>query len=243
MSVTVVLHRTRDVVNIAVVMRAMQNFGLTRLRLVAPHEFTPYRIEGIAHKSQSLVRNAEIFDDLDSALADLNHVVGMTARGRAAKRNMQRPRDAATDIRALAEVGRVGILFGPEDKGLTNAELDRCDRIVTIPTSPDNPSLNLAQAATVMLYEYFLSGEVPAFKSPRRDASPATREMLEELYRDVEIALERIEFFKSRTNVGIMRTVRELMHRATPDDRETALLRAMSREVVNFLNRKGISAP
>ncbi len=235
------LYRPRDVVNIAVIMRAMQNFGLTRLRLVAPLEFAPHRIEGIAHKSHALVENTEFFDDLDTALADCNHVTGMTARGRAAKRNMQRPRDAVADIRALSDTGRVAILFGPEDKGLANAELDRCDRIVTIPTSPENPSLNLAQAATVMLYELFVSGDVPDFKTPRKEGSPATREILEDLFGGVEDALERIEFFKAGNNASVMRAVRELTHRSSLDDRETALLHAMSREVINFLKRKGVS--
>ena len=135
MSVTVVLHRSRDVVNIAVVMRAMQNFGVTRLRLVAPLEFEPHRIEGIAHKSHHLVQSTEIFDDLDAALADFNHVVGMTARGRAVKRNMQRPRDAAADIRALSDDGRVGILFGALGRGCVPCAVYRLATVTSMRVS------------------------------------------------------------------------------------------------------------
>jgi TrmH family RNA methyltransferase len=240
MNLTVVLHRPQDVVNIAVIIRAMQNFGVSRLRLVNPVEFVPYRIEGIAHKSADLIRQTTIFDDLDAALADCAHVVGMTARGRTVKRNMQLPRDAGPDIRARAEAERVAILLGPEDKGLTNDDLDRCHRVVTIPTAPDNPSLNLAQAATLILYEIFQAGSSHSFKTPRRTAPAAGREVLEGLFGDIEAALEAIEFFKSHTNTAIMRTVRELIHRADVDEREAGLMRAMSREVVNYLERKGI---
>lgn len=243
LNATVVLHKPQDLVNIAVVIRGMQNFGIKRLRLVQPVEFSPHRVEGIAHKSGDIVRHVTVFDDLDEALADCTHVVGMTARGRTVKRNRQLPREAALEIRSHAEAGRVALLFGPEDKGLTNEDLDRCHRIVTIPTAPDNTSLNLAQAATLIMYEVYQVEADHEWKTPRRTAVPANREVLEGLFGDIERALEHVEFFKSHTNVAIMRTVRELVHRADVDEREAGLMRAMSREVVNFLRRSGIEAP
>lgn len=241
MTPMVVLHQPQNVINIAVVVRAMLNFGARDLRLVAPAEFDAHRIEGIAHKSGDLIQRAQIHDTLDEALRDCTDVYGLTARGRAAKRNSARPRDAAEEMAALGEGHTVALLFGREDKGLTNDELDRCTRVVTIPTTAAYPSLNLAQAATVMLYSCFVATADPPFKRPRYPAPPATREEMEQVFADAETALDAIEFFKTpETKASIMRTMRELIHRMAPDQREAKLARAMCREVVNYLDRKGV---
>ncbi|MCZ6916761.1 MAG: TrmJ/YjtD family RNA methyltransferase [Gemmatimonadetes bacterium] len=241
MNITVVLHRPQDLVNIAVVIRAMKNFGFRDLRLVSPVDFDVRRIEGIAHKTGDVAQHTEIFDGLDEALADFTCVAGLTARGRAAKRNAMLVAPAASELVGLAETERVAVLFGPEDKGLTNDDLDRCHRIVTIPTRSEHSSMNLAQAATVTCYELFkAAGASPELKRPRRDAPPASREQLEQLFADAEAALEAFEFFKSRNQKSIMRTIRELVHRDPADEREVQLLRAIALEVQRYLERKGV---
>jgi TrmH family RNA methyltransferase len=239
MGVSVVLHEPQELVNVAHVVRALKNFGFSDLRLVRPREYDAYRVEGIAHQTQDILARVARFDGLDAALADCVHVVGFTARGRAAKRNLQRPRDAAAEILALAETGPVALVFGREDKGLPNEALDRCHRVVTIPTNPAYASLNLAHAVVLMLYELALArgDERQAFKSPRRAGAPATVEELERLFVDVEAALTAIEFFKTRQSEGVMRTVREVIHRTPLDEREAKLLRAMAIEVVKYGER------
>ncbi len=232
MPLVVVLHRPQDLVNIASVIRIMKNFALRDLRLVAPAEYDAYRVEGIAHKTGDLLKRVQLFDALDAALADCHHVVGFTARQRSAKRNAQRPREAAAEILAASEASLVALVFGPEDKGLTNEELDRCHRMVTIPTSADYASLNLAQAVSVMAYELFLARGTPPLKPPRREAEPATQEQLERLFADARRALEAIDFFKTRNPEPIMRTVREIIHRTPFDAREIELVRAMCMEVI-----------
>src|SRR5712692_5422989 len=239
MTVAVVLHEPQDLVNIAHVVRALKNFGFRDLRLVSPREYDPYRVEGIAHQTQDVLARVVRCDRLEDALLDCVHVVGFTARGRAAKRNLQRPREAAAEILARAEAGPAALLFGREDKGLTNEALDRCHRVVTIPASPAYSSLNLAHAVVLMLYELALvrGDEATPFKPPRRQAGPARVEDLERLCADVEQALRLIEFFKTRDVDGVMRTVREVMHRAPLDEREVKLLRAMAIEVVKYAER------
>lgn len=240
MNLVVVLHRSQDLVNIAGVVRAMKNFGLRDLRLVDPAEYDTRRIEGIAHNSGDVLARVRRYDTLDGALADRTYVAGMTARQRAAKRMMQRPREAVGGLMRAAAEGEAALLLGPEDRGLTNEELDRCHRVITVPTSPDYPALNLTQAFTIVAYELYLGrGEQP-LKPPRRRAGPATHEHLELLFSDAEAALDAIEFFKTRTSASIMRTVREVAHRATLDEREAKLLRAMGLEVVRYLERKGV---
>jgi tRNA/rRNA methyltransferase len=239
MSIVIVLDQPQDLVNIAHVVRGMKNFGFRDLRLVQPREYDAYRVEGIAHQTADILARVRTCATLGEAIADCVHVVGLTARGRTAKRNLQRPREAAAEATALAEDGLVALLFGREDKGLSNDALDRCHRVVTIPSESSYPSLNLAHAAIIMLYELALARgvETRPFKEPRRASEPAPAEELERLFADVEHALAAIDFFKTRNAEGIMRTMRELAHRTPLDLREVKLLRAMAIEVVKYGER------
>jgi TrmH family RNA methyltransferase len=232
MPLITVLHRPQDLVNIASVVRVLKNFGLRDLRLVQPVDYDAYRVEGIAHKTGDILKRVAVFETLDEAIGDCELVVGFTARQRSAKRNAARPRDAAEEVLTVAERGRVSLLFGPEDKGLSNADLDRCHRIVTIPTSANYPSLNLAQAVAIMAYEVFTARGTAPLKRPRRSTEPATVEQLEQLFADVEKALRAIDFFKTRNAEPILRTVREVLHRRPIDAREVELVRAMCFEVM-----------
>ncbi len=245
--IVVVLHEPQDLVNIAHVVRAMKNFGLRDLRLVTPREYEAYRVEGIAHQTQDVLARVRVLPSLEEALADCVHVVGFTARGRTAKRNLQRPRAAAAEVTELADGGRgpVALLFGREDKGLSNEALDRCHRVVTIPSDPAYASLNLAHAVVIMLYELVLArgAEARAFKAPRRTSEPADVAELERLFAEIAGALQTIEFFKTRNADAVMRTIREIAHRTPLDAREVKLLRAMAIEVTKYgerLARSGI---
>jgi TrmH family RNA methyltransferase len=244
--IAVVLWQPQDYVNIAATVRAMKNFGLSRLRLVSPADWEPWRLEGIAHGTRDLIDAIEVYDELRDALADCSYVVGMTARERRAKRSVGRPREIAHELleRAAMEaggepVGPVAILFGREDSGLGNTELDLCHRSVTVPTNPEHSSLNLAQAVLVMGYELWMAaaGRDQPFKPPRRDAPPAPKELLEAAFDEIERALWAVEFFKTRQTGSVMRTIREMVHRAEPDEREAGLMRAIGVEVVKYGER------
>lgn len=244
--IVVVLWQTQDYVNIAGTVRAMKNFGLSRLRLIQPVEWDPWRIEGIAHGTQDVVRRVEIHDSLVSALGDCSYVVGMTARARRAKRAVARPRAISPELLARGAeavaggTGPVALLFGREDHGLNNEALDLCHRTCIIPTS-EHASLNLAQAVLVMAYELWMvaQGMGQSFRPPRRDAPPAPVELLEKVFADAEAALWAIDFFKSRQTESVMRTLRELVRRADPDAREAGFLRAIAIEVVKYVRRIG----
>jgi TrmH family RNA methyltransferase len=244
--IVVVLHEPQELVNVAHVVRAMKNFAVaTELRLVVPREFDLWRIEGIAHRSADVLEHTARFETLDAALADCVHVAGFTARERTAKHTVQRPRDAAPALLEAAEAGPVALLYGREDKGLPNDALDRCHTLVTIPTSPAYPSLNLAHAVMLMLYELALArGDgARAFKPPRRAAPPATAEELERFFTDAERALHAVGFFRSHVVAPVLRTLRDLTHRAAPDQREARLLRAIAIEVAKARARGGAAGP
>ncbi len=244
--VVVVLWQTQDYVNIAATIRAMKNFGLSRLRLIQPELWDPWRIEGIAHGTRDVVERTEIHDSLESALGDCSYVIGMTARSRRAKRAVTRPREIAPELLVRArqsvagEGGPVALLYGREDHGLSNEALDMCHRTCIIPTS-EHSSLNLAQAVLVMAYELWMQAEGAdqAFRAPRRDAPPADVAALERLFDDTERALWAVDFFKARQTETVMRTLRELVRRADPDMREAGFLRAIFIEVVKYIRRIG----
>jgi len=219
----------------------MKNFGLRDLRLANPaEELDSKRITGIAHGSDDIIKRIEVFDDLDTALADRTYIAGMTARQRAAKRNMQWPREAAAELLAAAADGNAALMLGREDRGLTNDELDLCHRIVTIPTEPDYAALNLSHAFAIMAYELFAARTEPEFKRPRRESEPATQEDYERFFASAEAAMVAVEFFKSRNSSHIMRTVREVVHRTPMDAREIRMFKAMCIEVVKYLDRMGL---
>jgi tRNA (cytidine32/uridine32-2'-O)-methyltransferase len=237
-----VLVQPQDIVNIASAVRIARNFGLERMRLVNPAAFDAYRIEGIAHNTADFVQGIEIRSTLEEAIGDCVFTAVLTARQRTAKRRTLRPREAAELLIARADSGPVAIVAGREDRGLTNAELDLGHALVTIPTDPAHSSLNLAQAVAIMAYEIWVArgGAALPLKPPRKAAAPATSAQLEELFGDWQRALWAIDFFKTRRSESVMRSLREILHRAELDGREASLVRAMGIEVVRYLARAGV---
>ena len=237
-AVRVVLHEPQDPVNIAATIRAMKNMGCPNLYLVKSVEYDPWRLEGIAHDTADIIERIRNCETLEEALEGTVRVAGFTARRRAAKRELATPRSASAELLTFARDGPVAILFGREDKGLPNEILDRAHIVVTIPTT-EHASLNLAQAVLIALYELHLSAadSTRTFAPPRKDAPPATTQEYEQLFSDAERALHAIDFFKTRFHEHIMRTVRTLFYRASPDSRELALLRAIFIEIIRTIDR------
>jgi tRNA (cytidine32/uridine32-2'-O)-methyltransferase len=238
----VVLNRTQDIVNIAGTARAMLNMGFARLRLVRPDVYDARRVAGIAHGSERLLERVEFFDTLAAAIADAGHVVGTTARRRTAAYVWGHPRELAPELIDLATRSDVpvALVFGREDTGLLNEELDLCDRLLVIPTSARHASLNVAQAALLVLHELRAAVTVgrPPLPEPKRRSTPATSADLLRYFEDAERALDTIEFFKTRNRAMILRSLRAVTRRARPSAREVKLLRAMAIEVRKFFERK-----
>jgi TrmH family RNA methyltransferase len=226
----VVLHRPRDVRNIGAVVRAMKNMGFTRLRLVQPAPFDPADIGGIAHRSEDILAAMEIFPDLPAALADARYVLGTSARPHPGRPLRQDLRALAGELLARAGAGPLALLFGPEDNGLDSDALDRCNAILSLPASPAYPSLNLAQAALLLLYELRQAAAAPPQGPPPRPAAAAAE--LEQTLELADQALRAIDFYKSGDGAATLRAMRAMLLRAAPDSRELALLSAIAREVV-----------
>ncbi|MFQ5747372.1 MAG: RNA methyltransferase [Gemmatimonadota bacterium] len=239
----VVLYEPQDLVNIALVVRAMKNMGLSRLRLVRPLEFDAYRIEGIAHDTREIVARTGVCDSLDEALAGAVRVAAMTARRRATTPEWSTPAEAATRLVERSAEGDIALLFGREDRGLPNTAIDRCHDAVCIPTNPAHPSINLGQAAILVFYEIRRAAarlgvrERDLSGKPREQAPPATEEELEAFFGAWEQAMDAVGLFRGVSPTSKMRTFRRLLRRADPDQRELRLLTAAAHKIRHYAER------
>lgn len=234
--VITILHHPQDVRNIGAVVRALKNLGFRRLRLVDPPPFDPADLTGIAHRSDDLVAAIEVYADLDAALADARYVVGTSERSHPGRLMRTDVRTFAAELCSRAAVGPVALLFGSEDRGLDNAAFDRCHALLTLPTDPAYPSLNLAQAVLLTLYEIRMASMGPLPEPPARLSATAAE--LEALFAALYEAMKAIGFIKSGNGAATLRRLRALITRAEPDSREAALLTAFVREIVYALRRK-----
>jgi len=142
--------------NIGAAARAMWNFGLDRMRVVAPRDGWPNeRAVAMASGAGRLLDQAGLFDDTADAIADCNHVFATTARHRGLTKPVMTPERAMQYTRSLLEQGqKVGILFGPERAGLENDDVARANAIISVPVNPAFSSLNLGQSVLLVAYEW-----------------------------------------------------------------------------------------
>ncbi|MDG4881285.1 RNA methyltransferase [Mesorhizobium sp. WSM4884] len=186
--------------NIGMVARAMANFGLSELRLVNPRDGWPSeKARAAASRADHVIDATKVFDDLASAVADLNFVFATTARERDGFKPVRGPVEAGRALRAREQAGlRTGILFGRERFGLYNDEIGLADEIVTFPVDPGFSSLNIAQAVLLISYEWMKSGlaEETATNFSGPELVPATKEQLHSLLTYLEGALEARGYFR-----------------------------------------------
>lgn len=221
--------------NIGAVARAMGNFGLRELRLVAPRDGWPNpRAEAMASGADGVLESTRVFDDAPSAVAGLQAVFATTARSRDLPKPVLTPRQCARELRGLASSGvRAGLLFGPERAGLDNETMNLASTLVEIPANPEFRSLNLAQAAVVLAYEWWR--EADATPGERPVEAPASREEIGHLYGHLAEELEGAGFFHPPEKAPATRaTLRNLLHRAPWTSSEVRLLRG----VVHALARR-----
>jgi TrmH family RNA methyltransferase len=242
-NICVLLIEPTDPVNIGGVVRVMANTGFLQLRLVRPVGFDAWHVGGVAHYTQHIVSATQTFEALPAAVADRQFVLGLTGKHHRVERNALGFEGAIDAVTTAATQGQqVAIVFGREDWGLSNDMLDACHAVTTIPTNPAYPSLNLAQAALLTLYQLFerSGGLAQTYRPPRRPAAIAPSALLEDLFADVERALDAIEFLKSRSRTNTLRSLRVALFRAGLDVRQVSLLRAVFIEMRKYLVRKGI---
>ncbi|MBN9547856.1 MAG: RNA methyltransferase [Alphaproteobacteria bacterium] len=225
--------------NIGMVARAMANFGLSELRLVNPRDGWPSeKARAAASRADHVIDATKVFDDLASAVADLNFVFATTARERDGFKPVRGPVEAGRALRARVEAGeRTGILFGRERFGLYNDEVGLADEIVTFPVDPGFSSLNIAQAVLLMSYEWMKSGLAEEtqtnFAGP--ELVPATKEQLHSLFAYLENALEARGYFRpEEKKPKMVDNLRAVLTRAGFAEPELKVLRGIISSLDRF---------
>lgn len=227
---SVVLVAPQGGLNIGSVARAMANFGFTDLRLVTP-EVDPLGSDArlMAVKAAVILENANIYPDLQSALADCHLALGTTRRFGKYREDFLHPSEISGVAEPYANQGRIALVFGREDRGLLTAEIDLCQRFITIPTHDELPSMNLAQAVSLCLYET-ANGNYEQVQEPgcKRLASGET---LESMYRHMRQTLLDIDYLDPNNPEHIIHAFRRIFGRALLNDREVRILRGMFRSI------------
>lgn len=229
----IVLVRPQLGQNIGKAARAMLNFGLTDLRLVAPRDGWPNpEAFPAASGADALLENARLFDTVADAVADCPLVYATTVRKRGLVLPVVTPDEAAREIKGRAEPS--AILFGAERSGLENEEAAIAQKIVTVPVNPDFRSLNLAQAVILIAYEWSRHSGL-AIPAPPDPAEPrATHGELEGLIGQMDESLEKAGYYFPPDRVPATKaTMRTILGKANWSSREVKAIRGMIRALCN----------
>ncbi len=222
----IVLVEPQGPLNIGSVCRVMKNFGLSDLRLVTPQaDHLSDEARHMAVKSTDILENAKLFPNLETALKDCRLSIGTTRRFGKYREEILYP-DQLADLIPLKSAGETtALVFGREDHGLSNSEIDLCQALVSIPTHEDHPSMNLAQAVAVCVYE--IARQNKPTESPTRQEPPARVGDLEAMYMHMRSTLLSIGYLDPQNPDHILRTYRRIFSRAELDEREVRILQGL----------------
>ena len=214
--------------NIGSVARLMKNFGFSNLRLVdAPRNYKDAEARKMSVGAFDILKKSEVFSALPDAIADM-HLVMATSSGQ--QRNL--PLLTLTEtISKTSEAGpsnKIAIVLGDERNGLSNEELHECHLITRIETNPDFPSLNVAQAACVIAYEFskICTSDIQQQTSGSLSTLPSATDD-DQLFKLIAELLEDVDFSRSFNKSLTIKQLRRFYHRALPTKRENDLLRGV----------------
>jgi TrmH family RNA methyltransferase len=232
LEISVVLVSTRNPLNIGAAARAMANFGFGDLRLVNPYEVA-FREAVSAVGGAHVLQSARVFATVAEAIADCSLVIGTSA---AQRRELQQPVEGLqTGLvqareHARGKKGRVALMFGSEKFGLSNDDMSFCHSLISIPTSPETPSMNLGQAVAVCLYEW-IRGEEPGI-SRCREVEAVSGEEAERVTRMMLQVLEASGYTNRITAVSTEQKIRRWIRRLRLGRRDAPLLLGILRQVL-----------
>ena len=215
--------------NIGSTCRAMANMGLRDLALVAPHICDDGSdAERLAVHATDILQNKRVFDTLEDAVADCSCVVGTTARMGLYRAHVQEPKVIMPELLKLAANGKVALVFGREDKGLSNDEILQCNRLIRIPVHPDYKSINLSQAVLICCYELYCA--TGSYEPPVEKSLPATAEKKHRMMQIWREMLLRVGFMKEDKADHMMQGIQRIFSRGVQSDDDVAILMGVARQ-------------
>jgi len=214
--------------NIGSVARAMKNMGLRDLRVVNPVCSINEEAFKMAVNADDILHSIKIFPDLKKALEEFNLIIGATRRKGKNRQNVLTPDKAAEKTVKRAGKNKAAFVFGREDAGLLNEELDLCRYIVEIPSDSGYPSLNLSHAAVIIAYELFIKSSIKMLTERKKLASSKELELM---FEKMEETLLKIDFLPENNPSHIMRTVRSIFGRAELSMRDMKIIMGMFSQI------------
>jgi len=224
--------------NIGAVARAMKNMCMSELYLVAPKIFPSADATSRASGADDVLASAIVCDSLHEAIADCQLVIGASARSRTITVPDESPRICAERLAIEAQHNKVAILFGRENSGLKNHELDLCQTLLSIPSNSEYSSLNIAAAVQVVCYELLVASRQDVAKAKVLDVPLANSAQMESFYEHLYQALNEIGFINPEKSTSIMRRLRRVYHRATLDTKELDILRGILKKSTAILQQR-----
>ena len=242
MTPTFVLTRPQMGENIGAAARALLNFGVDRMRIVAPRDGWPNsKAVAMASGAGRLLDEAQLTDTTADALSDCEMVFATTARPRDMTKDVLSPEAAMQDAaRRIAEGGHVAVMFGPERAGLENEDIVQANAIISVPGNPDFPSLNLAQCVLLVAYEWMRASTDVVHKTTEMAGTDwANVEEVEHLARHFEERLDAAGFFFPDHKAASMKTnLRNFWSRMPLTRSDAQTLHGMLRQMVRWANRR-----
>lgn len=227
-NIRIVLVRPRGSGNVGSIARAMKNMGAAELAIVGKARTRSFWARAMAVHGRDILSEAKCWDTIREAVADCTLVVGTTCRRGLYRRHSQPPREVAPDIVAAAQTGKVALIFGPEDHGLSNKDLEPCQLLITIPSHPDYESLNVAQAAIICLYEIYLASLMPS-APPEIQRAPV--DDVERLFDRMRTTLLKIGFLDSENPEHMLLAFRRILGRAGLEDTDVRIFTGLFRQI------------
>ena len=229
----IVLVRPQLGENVGAAARAMLNFGLAEMRLVAPRgDWLDRKAVSTASGADAVLTDARVFATTAAALGDVSHVLATTARARDMVKPVLSPNAAAARMRAHAMDGeRTALLFGREKSGLDNEDAVLAEALVIVPANPAYSSINLAQAVLLLAYEWYQAGaaRTPApGRGMRKGARAASQAEMQEMFDHLESELDACGFlYPPAKRPRMVRNIRNIFARAGMTDQEVRTLRGI----------------
>jgi TrmH family RNA methyltransferase len=235
-NIRIVMVNTSHPGNIGAAARAMKNMGLEKLYLVEPKDYPSLEAISRSVGAVNILDDAVVVENLDQAIADCVWVAGTSARLRTIEWPILEPRECIE--KALEYIGdendgkgEIAIVFGRENSGLTNEELEKCNILLHIPTNPDFSSLNIAAAVQVVCYEFRLALNGKKIKASKGNKHRfdvlADASKMDGMYNHLFEALEYLEFFGDHNPEVVMRRLKGLFNRASTTKREVSIIRGI----------------
>lgn len=230
-NIRIVLVNTSHPGNIGAAARAMKNMGLSKLTLVDPKHYPSLEAVSRSVGAVDILDDVVVVSDLQEAIADCVWVAGTSARLRTIEWPIFSPRECVEKSLEHIEQGEIAIVFGRENSGLTNEELEKCNALLHIPTNPDFSSLNIAAAVQVVCYEYRLAlveDTISKHKGNKcRYDAVANASQLHGMYQHLHDALDYMKFFGTNNPDIVMRRLKGLFNRAATTQRELSIIRGI----------------